>query len=142
MPRKPSPSSTPPSGTFPVYLNPRLLAELVLLAQRRGISLGQRPAFSTVLRALLEELAGPEELWHFSSSEEAITFLGSLNFSLEQFSKKRYLRGQAREELAQGESSNLGAPSRLAILSEKLFKGELTEEEEKELVLLSSSKPL
>jgi len=124
MPRKPSAAAAPPSGTFPVYLSPQLLATLV---RRFSSTLPYHRSYSAFLRSLLEGLAGPREAW--LSTEDAITLLALEGFSVEQFSRenRRFVQGLAREDLAAAEDATIASP-REALLR-KVLDGTATEEE-------------
>jgi hypothetical protein len=136
------------SGTFPVYISPQLLAQLASDASKRGIYLGNRPAFSTFLRQLLEQLAGPESEWRFQDSDAAVLYLEGLGFSTAQFTKPRFARAQAREHLAEEledatervvEQKIPGMHSRIEELTTKLLDNSITSEEEDELERLTGS---
>jgi hypothetical protein len=124
-----------PSGTFPVYLSPRLLAELV---RRFAHLLGDnKPAASTLIRLLLEDIAGEEDAWEFQDTQLAIDFLREQGYSVKQFTGKRFMRGQAKEEMQEpeGKPTTAGDLRRQALLI-RIFQGEtLTLEEQEELEL-------
>ena len=120
-----------PSGTFPVYMNPRLLAELALV---HNALVEERPAVSTFLRMILERGVGPEESWEFQDTQLAVEFLREQGFSVKQFTGKRFLKGLAAEERAQPEEASSSADVRRQTLITKMLEGQtLTAEEQREL---------
>ena len=122
-----------PSGTFPVYLSPRLLAELV---RRFAHLLGDnKPAASTLIRLLLEDIAGEEDAWEFQDTQLAIDFLREQGYSVKQFTGKRFMKGQAKEEMQEPEGRPTTAADlrRQELLTRLLAGGELTDDERKEV---------
>lgn len=100
MPRRPTSGKTALNVVFPVHLNARLFAELVLYAKARGLMPHKHQA-SPLLRAILLSLVEPEENWSFQTTIEAIEAIALEGFELQQFDTKLFIRGTAREELWQ-----------------------------------------
>ena len=121
-----------PSGTFPVYLSPRLLAELV---QRMGYLIGDdKPAASTLIRLALEKMLGSEEVWDYQDTQLAIDFLRERGYSTKQFTGQRFMKGQAREELEHPEQETSAVDIRRQELLRRMLSGDtLTPEEQEEL---------